>query len=116
MTERREAAAHPIRDLLGHFDTLHKDATGKRYLVNGAKDSKIVKDLREVYSDDEIRELMTAFFAIEDDFIATAGYSIGIFRACLPKVLKFAQRPKHKVPENLTGIAEWLQTRKAANE
>jgi hypothetical protein len=115
MTERREPAAHPIRDLLAFFDALHTTATGVRYPVNGGKDSKTLKDLRETYSDQDLRTFMEAFFAIEDDFISTAGYSIGIFRACLPKIIQFVkkgqQQPASKVPANLRGIEQWMKNR-----
>ena len=91
MTDRHEPAAHPIRDLLSFFDGLYAKHVGARYPVNGGKDAKIVQLLREVYSDEDIRIYMTAFFEIQDEFIEQSGYGLGVFRGCLPKVIAFAK-------------------------
>jgi hypothetical protein len=87
------------RALLSIFDALYNSKTGARYPVNGGKDGKLLKDLRAIYSDEDIARYMQAFFAIEDDFIEQSGYSIGCFRGCLPKVIAFANRKPRIVAE-----------------
>ena len=91
MTRCSEPAAHPIKDLLSFFDELYTTHVGARYPFNGGKDAKIVQLLREVYSDEDIRTYMTAFFEIHDEFIEQSGYGLGVFRGCLPKVITFSK-------------------------
>lgn len=93
MTERRE---HAIRDLLSFWDGLYTKHVGARYPFNAGRDSKWIKEWRAVYSDDDIRQFMSAFFDMDDDFIQNSGYGLGVFRGCLPKVIqsvKRSQRP-----------------------
>lgn len=108
----RLVSANPIKDLGAFFDAQYQEHVGTRYPFNNGKDAKLIKDLRAIYSDDDIRTFMAAFFEIEDEFIEHAGYSIGVFRGCLPKVIAFISRgQKRDVPKNLTGIASWMQKR-----
>lgn len=78
-------------------DTYQREV-GAKYPFNGGKDGKTVKWLREMYSDDEIRTYMSAFFELDDDFVRDNGHSLPLFRGCLPKVINFVRRkPKQKV-------------------
>lgn len=118
MTERREPAAHPIRDLLSFWDSCYQRHVGARYPFNGGRDSKLVKDLREIYPDDQIRTFMAAFFEMDDDFIVNSGHSLAVFRGCLPKVIAFLHKPRlssqpQSLPKNLQGIQAWMQKRVA---
>jgi hypothetical protein len=85
------------RALLSIFDALYTNKVGARYPVNGGKDGKLLKDLRAIYSDEDIARYMQAFFDIEDPFIEQSGYSIGCFRGCLPKVIAWANRKPRMV-------------------
>lgn len=77
---------HVIKDLLTHFDDCYLARWGFKYLFSG-KDAKLMKDLLAVYSPEDIKAFMTAFFASHDEFIQGTGFSLGAFRACLPKVI-----------------------------
>jgi hypothetical protein len=93
VTERRE---HAIRDLMAFWEGLYTQHVGARYPFNAGRDSKWIKEWRAVYSDDDIRSFMSAFFELDDDFIQNSGYGLGVFRGCLPKVIqsvKRSQRP-----------------------
>lgn len=70
----------------------YQEHVGTRYPFNGGKDAKILKELREIYSDEDLQIFMVAFFEIEDGFIEDSGYGLGVFRGCLPKVIQFVQR------------------------
>lgn len=85
------------KHLLTIFDQLYLAKVGSRYPVNGGKDGKLLKGLREIYSDDDIERYMRAFFEIDDEFIEQSGYGIGAFRGCLPKVIAFANRKPRAV-------------------
>lgn len=106
------SALNPIKELLTFWDGLYTQHVGARYPFNAGRDSKWIKEWRAVYSDDELKTFMSAFFEIKDDFIQNSGYSLGVFRGCLPKVIQFVKRgqqqPARKVPANLQGIAGWM--------
>jgi len=76
------------KQLLTTFDVLYQRKIGARYPVNGGKDGALLKGLRAIYSDMEIEAFMAAYFTMEDPFFREAGYSLGCFRACLPKVIR----------------------------
>jgi hypothetical protein len=80
------------RELLTHFDGLYQSKVGAKYPVNGGKDGKLLKDLRAIYSDADITRFMDAFFKMDDPFFAEAGWSLGCFRSCLPKVIAYVNR------------------------
>jgi hypothetical protein len=118
MTDKRTPTSHPIRELLTFWDTRYQEAHHHRYPFSGGKDSKMMKDLREFYSDEQIRSFMAAFFEMDDPFIEQSGHSLGVFRGCLPKVIQFIQRgpaqPKRETPKNLQGVEEWLRRKAGA--
>jgi hypothetical protein len=85
---------HVIKDLLTHFDDLYLARWNFKYLFSG-KDAKLMKDLLAVYQPEDVKTFMSAFFASHDEFIQNSGYSLSVFRACLPKVIaSVAQKPK----------------------
>src|SRR5690349_2609840 len=77
---------HAIKDLLTFFDGLYLEKWGFKYLFSG-KDAKLMKDLLAVYSPEDIKAFLEAFFASHDEFIQNSGYSLSVFRGCLPKVI-----------------------------
>lgn len=77
---------HVIKELLSHFDALYQARWNFKYLFSG-KDAKLMKDLLGIYQPEDIKRFMSAFFESHDDFIASSGFSLSVFRACLPKVI-----------------------------
>lgn len=90
VTDRRDPSPH--NDLARYWCDTYQRHVGAKYPFNGGKDGSAIKWLRSIYTDEEIRAYMTAFFAIEDDFIQGSGYSLGVFRGCLPKVIAHVMR------------------------
>ncbi len=86
--------SHDIKTLATFFDEQYTAHVGTRYPFNNGKDAKILKDLRGIYSDEQLHAFMVAFFQVDDDFIRDSGYSLGAFRGCLTKVIKFLSTPK----------------------
>lgn len=87
---------NPIKELATFFDVQYQAHVGAHYPFNNGKDAKLLKELRAVYSDEDIKMYMSAFFEMDDDFIQNSGYGLGVFRGCLPKVIqsvKRSQRP-----------------------
>lgn len=83
---------NPIKDLASFYDARYQERIGARYPFNNGKDAKILKDLRELYSDEDLHMFMTTFFQMEDGFIEESGYGLGVFRGCLPKVIQYVQQ------------------------
>lgn len=98
MTERRDPSDHNV--LIRYWCDLYVEHVGTKYPFNGGKDGATIKWLRGIYTDDEIRGFMTAFFEMDDPFIVDSGFSLGVFRGCLPKVIKVVQSAKPKTDAN----------------
>jgi hypothetical protein len=114
MTDRRDPSPH--NELARFWCDTYQRHVGGKYPFNGGKDGAAIKWLRSIYTDDEIRTYMAAFFEMDDEFFQSAGYSMGVFRGCLPKVIQHVKRgPKRELPKNLVGIDRWMHLR-AGNE
>lgn len=115
MSDQRDPSPH--KDLVRFWCDRYLQHVGIAYPFNGGKDGKLLKDLRGIYSDDQLRTFMAAFFEIEDDFIQNSGYSLGVFRGCLPKVIAYVGRgQRRETPKNLVGIEQWISKRAAGHE
>jgi len=91
--EQRVPIDHPIRDLLVFFDERYREHTGgTKYPFVGGRDAKVIDGLRALYTDEELRTFMAAFFEIPDEFIVQSGHSLQVFRGCLPKIIRFVSR------------------------
>lgn len=96
LQKRTWLVSNAIKDLASFFDAAYQQHAGTRYPFNNGKDAKILKDLRAIYSDDDLHRYMVAFFEVDDDFIQNSGYGLGVFRGCLPKVIQYVQRQQPK--------------------
>jgi hypothetical protein len=116
--DRRKVSAHPIRDLLSFYDMQYQKHLGDRAPINGAKDSAIIKKLMDTYPEDKIRLYLAAFFECPDPFIQQSGYTIGVFRACLGKIIQFANKRgpvKSPLSEAVADpMRAWLEQKKAS--
>ena len=57
------------------------------YTPNWAKEGKLVKEMLKIHSLPKLRELMKDFFSSPDPFIKNAGYTIGVFKTQLNKLI-----------------------------
>lgn len=60
---------------------------GKTYICNFKKERTIVKDLLRTMTLREISALAEKFFKSDDDFIRRTGYTIGVFKTQIPKLI-----------------------------
>lgn len=88
----------PTRDLMAHFDALHVEFLDERAVIQGGKDGKLLSTLCQTHAPERIKELMRCYFESDDEFIQSAGYSIGLFVSQMPKLM--AQQRK---AQQLTG-------------
>jgi hypothetical protein len=98
------------KELLTVFDGLYQKKVGAKYPVNGGKDGALLKQLRAIYSDEDITRFMRAYFEMDDPFFAETGWSLGCFRSCLPKVIAWVNR-KGSVAVNWQKAPRELATR-----
>lgn len=106
---RRKVADHPIRDLLACFDAHYLEQTGVRYPFSPGKDAKLMQGLRALYTDEQIRQFIGAYFASDDPFIQASGYSFGVFRGCLPQLIQQAQGARRPVLRAAPAKASWRE-------
>lgn len=60
---------------------------GEIYPCNFGKEGKLVKDLLRMYPLSRLRELAEIFFVREDDWLKNTGYTIGVFKTQIPKLI-----------------------------
>jgi hypothetical protein len=117
MTDRRDPSPHNL--LIRFWCDTYEAHAGAKYPFSGGKDGATIKWLLSLYTIDDVKSYMVAFFEIEDEFIEQSGYSLGVFRGCLPKIIQFVRkgpaRPKlhmDTVINHNAGVIEELTGRK----
>ena len=94
--------AHAITALLTYYDDAFTQKFGARYPISRAKDTALAKQLLALYTLEQLTEWIDSFFALEDAFIEQSGYSFGVFKSCLGKVIAAQiqqQDPLKSLPE-----------------
>ena len=78
----------PIEKFIETFCKAYEKRMGVSYLVTNGKDHKLAKDLIEHYGPDKLTEYIEPFFAlpVNDHVIAENGYTVGTFKAKIPKL------------------------------
>lgn len=94
---------HPIRDLLGHYQTSYEQTVGVKPIIDGAKDAGMLQPLVKLHTVETIQRAMDAFFA--DGFAKERGFALGLFRSqfntWLAKSTPAALRPRPVDPVKL---------------
>jgi hypothetical protein len=83
----RDSGNPEVRGFLDFWCHAFKEKFGEFYTVNGGKDGKLIKSLLKNYSFDRLKQLAETFFQSQDPFIQTAGYTIGVFRSQISKLI-----------------------------
>lgn len=79
--------AHSIKALLSHYDAAFEQKFGARYPGFTAKDAALAKQLLALYTLEQLTGWVDQFFALEDEWIAQTGYTFGVFKSQLGKVI-----------------------------
>jgi hypothetical protein len=79
--------AHSIKALLSHYDAAFTQKFGARYPISPKKDCALAKQLLALYTFEQLAGWVDDFFALEDEWIEQSGYSFGVFRSQLGKVI-----------------------------
>lgn len=89
--EREDLSPAPTRQLLTLFDELHQRRFETPAEINGAKDGAILASLCRKRGLEETERLIRAFFDMRDTWVLQRGFSVGIFKTQISKLL--AARP-----------------------
>ena len=76
-----------IRLFIDYFYNKFKEKTSEKYHVDGGKDGKIVKNLLGTYNIEKLKAFCDYYFNSRDKFILDAGYSIGVFKSVIAKII-----------------------------
>ena len=86
--------AHPIRELLGHYQTRYEAIIGTKPHIDGGKDAAAMQALLKQHDAATVQRAMDAYFDQADDFVKRRGYTLGLFRSQFNAWLaKAAPRP-----------------------
>jgi len=75
------------RDLLSCYDAAFTKRFGHPAPIVPGKDGKLAKALIARYPSVDLQRWLLAFFESQDDFIVQSTYSLGVFQACLGKLI-----------------------------
>lgn len=98
---RRSAKASPTRELLEAFDQAHRARfSGQAAAINGGKDAKLMAEIWQQRGGDTdvVRQLIALFFASTDPYIARAGYTVGVFKSQIGKLVVELVRQARPTP------------------
>lgn len=87
----QSASPAPTKELFTLFDELHKKRFGSKAAIDGAKDGAILSKLCRERGVDEVKRLIGSFFDLRDPWVEERGFSVGMFKSQIPKLL--ANRP-----------------------
>jgi phage replication O-like protein O len=77
----------PTTLIQNFFYSEYQTKLGEPYVPNWGKDGAIFKDLLKTIPEDKIKELIRTYFILEDPFIVNAGYTVGVFKSQINKLL-----------------------------
>ena len=91
---RQERA--PTRGLLCRFDELHKSKIGAPASISKGKDAKILAEIWKQHGDFTY-DLMAGFFVMDSEFVQGAGYTVGVFKSQVGKLLTQKARAEGRI-------------------
>ncbi len=92
----QNTAPAPTKELFALFNELHQKRFKSKAAIDGGKDGSILAKLCRERGADDVKRLIEAFFQIRDSWVEARGFSVGMFKSQLPKLL--AMRPVQAEP------------------
>jgi phage replication O-like protein O len=86
------------------FYSEYETKLGEPYVPEWGKDGAIFKGLLKTLSEERITDIIKTFFLIEDPFIVNAGYTIGVFKSQINKLLT-GKEAQHRRVERIMSDA-----------
>ena len=76
-----------IKKFIDYYHNTFLDRFNEKPMIDGGKDGKIIKGLLGTYELDILKEFLDRFFASSDPFILQGGYTIGVFKSQINKLI-----------------------------
>ncbi len=76
-----------IKKFIDHYHNTFLERFNEKPMIDGGKDGKIIKSLLGTYEIDLLKELLDKFFNSADPFILQSGYTIGVFKSQINKLI-----------------------------
>jgi hypothetical protein len=86
------------KELLNFFRSEYFKMYEAEYPVSWGKDMAVIKRLLTYYHPDTLKQYITGFFKLDDDFLKTAGYKVQFLQGRIPAIQGvIKKRVKEKV-------------------
>ena len=76
-----------VKAFIDYYHDRFLSLFGEKPIIDGGKDGAIVKRLLGTYGFERLKGLLDAFFESQDPFIQKSGYTIGVFKTQINKLL-----------------------------
>jgi len=94
-TNIAEKSAHA--QVIDHYFKLFEKKFGSKPDFNGGKDGRLFQQILKTHGKEKTIALLDLFFEIKDDFIENTGYTVGVFKSQINKlIIEDAKRRKKK--------------------
>jgi len=81
------AAPSPVKIAIDYYHQKFRAKFGEKPVIDGGKDGALMKKLVETFGETRLKELIDVFFEIDDEFIRNSGYTIGVFKSQINKLI-----------------------------
>lgn len=93
--QKKSQKSNPaVKRMIDHYHALFVEKFGEKPAINGKKDGSLLQKLLDTYGEEKLKGLLNAFFVSHDPFIQASGYTIGVFKSQVNKLLTGQQREK----------------------
>jgi hypothetical protein len=99
---KTERGNSDVREFISWYCDRFKQETKKPYSVGG-KDFKLVSEMLKLFSLEELRKMAERFFREPDQYVKRAGYTIGVFKVMLNRLVSVKERK----PIGLGDFSKW---------
>ncbi len=86
-----------VKEFIDYYFNTFRDKFREKPVIDGGKDGIIIKRLLSSYSLDRLKELLAKFFVSDDPFIKRTGYTIGVFKTLINKIITGGDKDVRKV-------------------
>ena len=106
LTKERLSRNPDIKKFIDHYHDKFLDRFNEKPMIDGGKDGKIIKTLLGTYDLEILKEFLDRFFDSTDPFILQGGYTIGVFKSQINKLIA-GLKVDPKTASRYITIKEW---------
>lgn len=102
------AAPSPVKIAIDYYYQKFRAKFGEKPVIDGGKDGALMKKLVETFGETRLKELIDLFFEIDDEFIRNSGYTIGVFKSQINKLITHQAAKKNSAASISTRASNHL--------